>query len=97
MWLLAGVVSDVPEAGDYFTFEIGAEQILLVRQADKSIKAFYNVCPHRGNRLALNDRGSVEQFTCAFHGWQYRLDGKLKCITDEQHVRTVAHQAPARV
>jgi len=83
VWLLAGVVSDVPEAGDYFTFEIGAEQILLVRQADKSIKAFYNVCQHRGNRLALNDRGSVEQFTCAFHGWQYRLDGKLKCITDE--------------
>ena len=59
--------------GDYSTFEIGAEQIILVRQADASIKAFYNVCPHRGNRIALNDRGSVAQFTCAFHGWQFHM------------------------
>ena len=71
VWLLAGVVSDIPEEGDYSTFAIGAEEIMLVRQADASIKAFYNVCPHRGNKLALNDRGSVAQFTCAFHGWQF--------------------------
>jgi phenylpropionate dioxygenase-like ring-hydroxylating dioxygenase large terminal subunit len=82
-WLLAGVVCDIPEAGDYFTFEIGAEEILVVRQQDQSIRAFYNVCPHRGNRIALNDRGSVGQFTCAFHGWQFNTDGKLKCISDE--------------
>ncbi len=59
VWLLAGVVSDLPEHGDYSVFEIGAEQILLIRQADHSIKAFYNACPHRGNRIALNERGSV--------------------------------------
>ena len=82
-WLLAGVVCDIPEAGDYFTFEIGAEEILVVRQQDQGIRAFYNVCPHRGNRIALNDRGSVGQFTCAFHGWQFNTDGKLKCISDE--------------
>src|SRR5688500_17442947 len=72
--LVAGVVSDVAEEGDYFTFEIGAEQILLVRQADKGNKASSNVCAHRGNRIGLHDRGSVPQFTCAFHGWQYHLD-----------------------
>jgi len=83
VWLLAGVASDVPEAGDYFTFTVGHEQLLVVRQQDSSIKAFYNVCPHRGNRIAMNESGSVSHFTCAFHGWQFNPDGRLKCITDE--------------
>ena len=83
VWLLAGVVSDLAEDGDYITFEFGSESFLLVRQADAKIKAFYNVCPHRGNRVALNERGSVSQFTCTFHGWQFACDGKLKSITDE--------------
>jgi len=83
VWLLAGVVSDIPEDGDYVTFTIGAEELVLVRQVDGGIKAFYNVCPHRGNKLALNDRGSVAQFTCAFHGWQFHTNGRLKCISDE--------------
>ena len=61
VWLLAGVESDIPEDGDYFVFEIGAEQFVVVRQEDRSIKAFYNVCPHRGNRVCLNERGSDNQ------------------------------------
>ena len=93
-WLIAGVVSDIPEEGDYTTFEIGPESFVLVRQADDSIKAFYNVCPHRGNRIALNERGSVAQFTCAFHGWQFCIDGELKCISDEETFRpeVIAHR-----
>jgi phenylpropionate dioxygenase-like ring-hydroxylating dioxygenase large terminal subunit len=87
VWLIAGVVSDIPEEGDYTTFEIGRESIIVVRQRDGSIRAFFNVCPHRGNRIALNERGSVEVFTCAFHGWQYCLDGKLARITDEETFR----------
>ena len=84
VWLLAGVSSDVPEQGDYVTFAVGHEEMIIVRQADGSLKAFYNVCPHRGNKIALNDRGSVAHFTCSFHGWQFHPDGRLKCITDEQ-------------
>jgi len=94
VWLIACVASDIPEEGDYTTFEIGAESFLLVRQADASVKAFYNVCPHRGNRIALNERGSVAQFTCAFHGWQFRIDGDLKCISDQEtfHPDVIAHR-----
>ncbi len=94
VWLLAGVTSDIPEAGDYFTFEIGHESILVVRQANGSIKAFYNVCPHRGNRVAQNEFGSVAQFTCSFHGWQFHCNGRLKCITDEETFapRLIAHR-----
>jgi len=94
VWLIAGVVSDIPEEGDYTTFEIGGESVLLTRQADGGIKAFYNVCPHRGNRIALNERGSVARFTCAFHGWQFCVDGRLQSITDERTFRpeVIAHR-----
>jgi phenylpropionate dioxygenase-like ring-hydroxylating dioxygenase large terminal subunit len=94
VWLLAGVTSDVPEEGDYTVFEIGPEQIVVVRQADGGIKAFYNVCPHRGNRVCLNERGSVPRFTCAFHGWQFGCDGRLERITDQEtfHPKLIAHR-----
>jgi phenylpropionate dioxygenase-like ring-hydroxylating dioxygenase large terminal subunit len=94
VWLLAGVVSDIPEEGDYFTFKVGHEEIVIVRQASGAIKAFYNVCSHRGNRVCLNERGSVAKFTCTFHGWQFGLDGKLACITDEHtfNPKLVAHR-----
>jgi phenylpropionate dioxygenase-like ring-hydroxylating dioxygenase large terminal subunit len=94
VWLLAGVTSDIPEDGDYFTFAIGAEEIVVVRQADGGIKAFFNVCPHRGNKVCLNDRGSVAQFTCSFHGWSFGTDGKLKRITDEHtfNKKLIAHR-----
>lgn len=93
-WLIAGVTADIPQEGDYVTFEIGAEQFLLVRQADESIKAFYNVCPHRGNRLCLNERGSAGRFTCGFHGWRFGIDGRLDRISDEETFdpRLVAHR-----
>ena len=84
VWLLAGVTADIPEPGDYITFQAGHEDFLLVRQEDAGIKVFYNVCPHRGNRIALNERGSVARFTCAFHAWQFACDGHLERITDEE-------------
>lgn len=84
VWLLAGVTSDIPEAGDYFTFDIGHEGFVIARQTDGSIKAFCNVCPHRANRVALNEFGSVAHFTCAFHGWQFECDGRLRRVTDAE-------------
>ena len=77
VWLLAGRASDAPEPGDYFTFEIGPESILVIRQADGSLSARHNVCMHRGNRLREPGRGHAESFSCLFHGWKYGIDGKL--------------------
>ena len=93
-WLLAGVACDIPESGDYFTYSIGHESLVVVRQPDSTIKAFHNSCPHRGNKVALNDRGSVAKFTCSFHGWSFCLDGELDRITDEATFRPelVAHR-----
>jgi phenylpropionate dioxygenase-like ring-hydroxylating dioxygenase large terminal subunit len=85
VWLLAGRESDLRAAGDYLTFEIGPESILIVRQADGTLAARYNVCMHRGNRLCEPGRGRApRKFTCAFHGWQYGLDGALLRAVDEQ-------------
>ncbi|MEZ5498734.1 MAG: aromatic ring-hydroxylating dioxygenase subunit alpha [Steroidobacteraceae bacterium] len=94
VWLLAGVTADLQEAGDYFTFRIGPEEFIVVKQPDGAIKAFYNVCPHRGNRVCQNERGSVDRFTCGFHGWQFGCDGKLQKISDEKtfNPRLIAHR-----
>ncbi len=94
VWQIAGVESDLPEAGDYFLYRIRGEEIIIVRQDDASIRAFYNVCAHRGNRLVFNDQGSLSCFTCAFHSWEYGLDGRLRKITDRETFRpeTLCHQ-----
>jgi phenylpropionate dioxygenase-like ring-hydroxylating dioxygenase large terminal subunit len=76
-WLCAGRASDAPHVGDYFTFEIGPESILVIRQQDGSLAARYNVCMHRGNRLREPGRGHAEKFSCLFHGWEYGIDGGL--------------------
>ncbi|RMF10297.1 MAG: aromatic ring-hydroxylating dioxygenase subunit alpha [Alphaproteobacteria bacterium] len=87
VWLIAGVESDIPEPGDYLTFEVLGESFIVTRDENGAVKTYYNVCPHRGNRLALNDFGSVNQFTCAFHSWSFGLDGKLRKITDRESFR----------
>src|SRR5512140_3617440 len=74
VWLLAGVTSDIAEEGDYTVFNHGHESFVIVRQADGGIRAFFNVCPHRANPIALNERGSVAKFTCAFHAWRFCTD-----------------------
>ena len=87
VWLIAGVVSDVREPGDYFTFDLGRENFLITRTDAGDIKAFYNVCQHRGNRLVHSDFGSVPRFAWSFDSWQYCLDGSAERITDEDTFR----------
>jgi phenylpropionate dioxygenase-like ring-hydroxylating dioxygenase large terminal subunit len=84
VWLLAGRASDAPSPGDYFTFEIGPESILILRQADGSLAARYNVCMHRGNRLREPGRGHASELRCLFHGWRYGIDGRLIEALDAQ-------------
>ena len=97
-WLIAGVASDISEEGDYTVFRLRHEAILVVRQGDGGVRAFYNVCPHRGNRLVENDRGFVMQFQCPFHSWQFGLNGCLQRITDEETFRpeVIAHRPGLR-
>ena len=91
-WLCVGRVEQVAKQGSYFTREIAVcnTSILIVRGADNRIRAFHNMCSHRGNKLAwsgdyrLETRGMCRQFTCKYHGWRYGLDGSLTHITQEE-------------
>ncbi len=86
-WLLAGPVSDVREPGDWMTFEIGPENILVVRDEAGTLRAHYNVCPHRGSRLVTGDTGSQAVFSCPFHSWKFALDGRNVEVTDAETFR----------
>jgi phenylpropionate dioxygenase-like ring-hydroxylating dioxygenase large terminal subunit len=81
-WLVAGALSDIPNVGDYFLFKIRHESFIVTQTAE-GIKAFYNVCPHRGARLLTEERGNRKLFTCPFHSWSFSPTGELRSITDE--------------
>jgi phenylpropionate dioxygenase-like ring-hydroxylating dioxygenase large terminal subunit len=83
-WLLLGREDEIPEPGDYQMEEVGPESFILARQNDGSIKAFYNVCQHRGARLVFNEVGTVDAFTCPYHGWRWEIDGTLTFAQDAE-------------
>jgi Rieske 2Fe-2S family protein len=91
-WLNVGRVEQVPRTGSYFTKELAVARtsVIVVRGKDGEIRAFHNVCRHRGNKLVWNDypqeetNGVCRQFVCKYHGWRYDLDGSLTFVQQEQ-------------
>ncbi len=82
VWLLLGREAQLPHPGDWQMEPVGAEEILMVRQNDGSVKAFYNVCQHRGNPLVEEHRGRVKRFVCKYHSWAFMPDGTLNFAPD---------------
>jgi len=90
-WLNVGRVEQLPRNGSYYTKEIDVARtsILLVRDGDDQVRAFHNICRHRGNKLVWQDfpkeetRGVCRQFSCKYHGWRYNLDGSLAFVQQE--------------
>jgi phenylpropionate dioxygenase-like ring-hydroxylating dioxygenase large terminal subunit len=82
VWHLGGLTAELEEEGDFVRHNFGRESVIMVKQADGRIKAFYNTCPHRGNRLVLGDTGSMPRITCGYHGWQFAPDGALVHVQD---------------
>ena len=72
-----GLSSLLPNPGDSLTHDWTGVPILIVRQADRSLRAFLNVCRHRGARLAEGTSAGTQSFSCPYHGWTYGLDGRL--------------------
>lgn len=85
VWQVAGRVEQIPEPGDYVTYDIGRDSVLAVRGEDMVVRTFYNVCQHRGNRLVTAEVGSLAggEFACAYHGWRFGDDGRLNWVPDE--------------
>ena len=76
-WIVAGHVSRIPNKGDYFLFRIGAEQIIVIRENESSVRAFFNVCRHRGSTICTAESGNVPRLVCPYHAWTFGLDGRL--------------------
>jgi len=76
-WLLIGHQSQVPSAGDFFVTTVANESLIVVRDQQSQIRAFYNVCRHRGSRLKEEACGHISTIQCPYHAWTYALDGRL--------------------
>jgi phenylpropionate dioxygenase-like ring-hydroxylating dioxygenase large terminal subunit len=82
VWLQAGRIEDIPEVGDFITYEILTDSVIIMRTGADEVSAYHNVCPHRGRRLIdtppgqRNARGTRKNIVCGYHGWTYGLDGK---------------------
>ena len=75
-WLMIARIEEFAEPGDYMTTEILGEPIIVCLNAQRELRAFANVCKHRGAAVA-SGAGNVASFSCPFHGWIYDLDGSL--------------------
>ncbi|WP_420342802.1 aromatic ring-hydroxylating oxygenase subunit alpha [Paenirhodobacter sp.] len=83
-WLFAIPAAQLTKTGAYATLQIGAYPIVVVRGADGAIRAFHNVCRHRGQKLCAKDTGSAPKIVCPYHQWTYELDGRLLYAKDMQ-------------
>lgn len=85
VWMIGGRLETIPEPGDWMSHEIGRESLIFVRQPDLGVKGFFNVCPHRGNRIVEPDSaGSAATFKCGYHHWEWQADGRLFNIPDRE-------------
>lgn len=102
-WIFAAAEAELPEPGDYITLTLGPYSVLVVRDDDEEVRAFHNVCRHRGARILNEERGSVGNIVCGYHHWTYGVDGTLLHAESQPpdfdrscfglrsvHVRTVA-------
>lgn len=84
-WQIGGMAAQLSEPGSVITHAIGQESILMTRDDQGVIHAFYNACPHRGNRLVSEaEKCGVKRMVCAYHGWTFSLDGTLKHVRDAE-------------
>ncbi len=90
VWLQAGRVEDVPNPGDFVTYDICDDSVIIMRGEDGQLRAFHNVCIHRGRKLIdtppgkRNAHGNKTSIVCGYHGWTYGLEGQCKFIEHKE-------------
>lgn len=85
VWHVGGRAAQLEEPGDFIVHNFRHESVMMVKQEDGSIRAFFNVCMHRGNQLVtVQEGGVVDGFSCPYHGWKWGLDGELNWVQDPE-------------
>jgi len=94
-WQWACHADHIPEAGDFYVYDIGHHSALVVRTEDGTVKAYYNACMHRGTQLrSPGTCGFARELKCPFHGWTWSLDGDLIDVPDRwdfPHISDESH------
>jgi len=88
VWQVAARIDEIPEVNDFTTYEIGDQSVFLVRVDDDTVKAYHNVCPHRGTALAEGaghfQHGNI---ICPFHGWRWDTGGNNRYVLAREEFR----------
>jgi len=83
-WRYAGFMEDVSEPGQYITVQAGLNNLFIVMGRDHRLRAFHNICRHRGTQLIRAVGKTQKALTCPYHDWTYDLEGKLISVPDEE-------------
>src|SRR5262245_32820582 len=75
--------TELAEPGAFLTYRLPNNEVIVARQSDGTVKAFVNVCRHRGSMVEKEPAGVCKKFQCPYHGWSYNIDGSLKSATHE--------------
>jgi phenylpropionate dioxygenase-like ring-hydroxylating dioxygenase large terminal subunit len=76
-WQVVCLESELAKTGDFVTYDIGHWSVIVTRDLDDSLRAYHNVCPHRGRRIREHECGNAARIRCAYHGWSWNLDGSV--------------------
>ena len=76
-WLFAGTTAEIPNPGDFFTYQANNDSIIIIRGDHGEVYAHFNTCRHRGSIICLEEKGTVRKLMCPYHQWIYNKDGSL--------------------
>ncbi|CAM2069388.1 Aromatic ring-hydroxylating dioxygenase subunit alpha [Sulfidibacter corallicola] len=83
-WQFCGFVEDLADPGDWLTVQVGRHNLLVVKGRDHRLRAFHNLCRHRGTQLLRATGKSEKAITCPYHRWTYSLNGELLSVPERQ-------------
>jgi phenylpropionate dioxygenase-like ring-hydroxylating dioxygenase large terminal subunit len=83
-WLFAGPGCSIPKPGDWFTWSVAGDSVIVLRDQQGAIRAYYNTCRHRGSRICREETGHATSLVCPYHAWAYGLDGRLLVNIDKE-------------
>lgn len=89
VWQVACTVDHVDEPGDYFEYRCGPYSVLILRDEDGELRAYQNVCRHRGNSLCAGTGSDLRELRCGYHGWTWDLAGALKKVPNRRGFGTL--------